>query len=296
MRPQQQIYISAVTDGTRWAAYDHRPGDIFVCAPPKCGTTWMQTIVASLLWPDGNFPGAVMEMGPWFDGLIHDFAELSARLEAQAHRRYIKTHTPADGIPIFDTASYIVVARDGRDAFISFVNHMKHMRADLRERLNAEAIKQGIAPLMEFYGDIHGFFDRWITDAPPLHHLATWWDLRGEPNVLFVHYNDLQADLDCEMRRVAAFLNIDIPAARWPGIVESCTFDSMRADPDKVGNFRRGFEGGAKSFLFKGTNGRWREVLTEGELRRYRDRVEDLLVPEAAYWLEHGSFLTGSRP
>jgi len=98
-----------------------------------------------------------------------------------------------------------------------------------------------------------------------------------------------------EMRRVAAFLNIDLPAARWPGIVERCSFDSMRADPDKVGNFR-GFEGGAKSFLFRGTNGRWREVLAEGELRRYRHRLEDLLVPEAAYWLEHGSFLTGSRP
>ena len=63
MRPQQQIYVSAVTDGTWLAAYNHRPGDNFVCAPPKCGTTWMQTIVASLLWPDGNFPGAVMEMG-----------------------------------------------------------------------------------------------------------------------------------------------------------------------------------------------------------------------------------------
>ena len=76
--------------------------------------------------------------GAWFDGLIHDFAELSARLEAQTHRRYIKTHTPADGIPIFDTASYIVVARDGRDAFVSFGNHMKHMGADLREHLNAQ--------------------------------------------------------------------------------------------------------------------------------------------------------------
>jgi hypothetical protein len=73
MRPQQRIYRSATTDGAWWAAYDHRPGDIFVCTPPKCGTTWMQTIVASLLWPDGNFPGAVIEIGPWFDGLIYDF-------------------------------------------------------------------------------------------------------------------------------------------------------------------------------------------------------------------------------
>ncbi len=54
MRPQQKIYRSAIIDSSRWAAYNHRPGDILVCAPPKCGTTWMQTIVASLLWPDGK--------------------------------------------------------------------------------------------------------------------------------------------------------------------------------------------------------------------------------------------------
>jgi hypothetical protein len=166
MRPQQRIYRTAITDGTRWAAYNHRAGDIFISTPPKCGTTWMQTIVASLLWPDGNFPGVVMETGPWFDGLIYDLDELSTRLEAQTHRRYIKTHTPADGIPIFDTASYVVVARDGRDAFISWVNHMAHMRTDLLGRLNAEAMAQGIDPVMEFRGDIHEFFDGWISDAP----------------------------------------------------------------------------------------------------------------------------------
>src|SRR3712207_9262003 len=95
------------------------------------------------------------------------FRKVSDRWKKHPPPRYNKTHPPADGIPIFDTASYIVVARDGRDAFMSFANHMKHMRADLRECLNAEAIKQGIAPLMEFHGDIHGFFDRWITDALP---------------------------------------------------------------------------------------------------------------------------------
>lgn len=256
----------------------------------------MQTIVASLLWPDGDFPGVVMEMGPWFDGLIYDLDELAARLEAQTHRRYIKTHTPADGVPIFDTASYIVVARDGRDAFISYANHMAHMRADLLGRLNAEAVAQGVDPVTEFRGDVHEFFERWISDAPLMRHIAAWWDLRCEPNVLFVHYNDLKADLEGEMRRVAAFLNIDVSEARWPDVVERCTFESMRADAEKVGNFERAFEGGAGSFLFKGTNGRWREVLTEGELRRYHRRVEDLLAPEAARWLEHGSLSSGSRP
>jgi aryl sulfotransferase len=296
MRPQQKIYRSALIDSARWASYNHRPGDIFVCASPKCGTTWMQTIAASLLWPDGIFPGVVMEMGPWFDGLIYDFAELSARLEAQSHRRFIKTHTPADGIPIFDTASYIVVARDGRDAFVSFVNHRKNLRDDLIERLNTDAMAQSVDPVVKFRGDIHGFFERWITDAPPLRYLASWWDLRDEPNVLLVHYNDLQADLEREMRRVAGFLDIDIPEALWPGVVERCTFERMREEAEKIGNFQRLFEGGAESFLFKGANGRWRGVLTEGELQHYQDRVEELLTPEAAHWLEHGSLLTSLRP
>jgi aryl sulfotransferase len=283
-------------DGTRWASYNHRPGDIFVCASPKCGTTWMQTIVASLLWPDGDFPDAVIEIGPWFDGRIFDFDELMARLEAQSHRRFIKTHTPADGIPIFDTASYIVVARDGRDAFVSFVNHRKNLRDDLIERLNTDAMAQSVDPVVKFRGDIHGFFERWITDAPPLRYLASWWDLRDEPNVLLVHYNDLQADLEREMRRVAGFLDIDIPEALWAGVVERCTFERMREEAEKIGDFQRLFEGGAESFLFKGANGRWRGVLTEGELQRYQDRVQELLTPEAANWLEHGSLVTGWRP
>jgi aryl sulfotransferase len=296
MRPQQKIYRSALIDSARWASYNHRPGDIFVCASPKCGTTWMQTIVASLLWPDGDFPDAVIEIGPWFDGRIFDFDELMARLEAQSHRRFIKTHTPADGIPIFDKASYIVVARDGRDAFVSFVNHRKNLRDDLIERLNTDAMAQSVDPVVKFRGDIHGFFERWITDAPPLRYLASWWDLRDEPNVLLVHYNDLQADLEREMRRVAGFLDIDIPEALWAGVVERCTFERMREEAEKIGDFQRLFEGGAESFLFKGANGRWRGVLTEGELQRYQDRVQELLAPEAANWLEHGSLVTGWRP
>jgi len=289
MRAQRTVYRTPIVDGERWRAYDHRPGDIFICTPAKCGTTWMQTIVASLLWPDGDFPGTAMEIGVWFDGLIYDFDEIKARYAAQTHRRYIKTHTPADGIPIFDTAKYIVVGRDGRDAFMSLFNHARHLRADLIARLNAEAVKRGVEPTTKFDGDIHGFFEAWISDAPLMRHIASWWELRDEPNVLFVHFGDLKRDLEREMRRVGAFLEIEVHEASWPEAVARCTFEEMRENSGKVGDFERVFEGGAKSFLFKGTNGRWREVLTEAELYRYHRRVEELLSPEAARWLEHGA-------
>jgi aryl sulfotransferase len=105
--------------------------------------------------------------------------------------------------------------------------------------------------------------------------------------LLFLHYNDLKSDLAGEMRRVAAFLGVDVPASRWPGVVERCTFESMRARGDEIGSFWN-FEGGAASFLFKGTNGRWRDVLTPTELVAYETRVAELLPTDAAVWLARG--------
>src|SRR3954447_24886106 len=112
-----------VSDNSRWEGFRHRPGDIFVCTPPKAGTTWMQTIVATLLFPDG-VPGVVSYLSPWLDARFDPIDVILERLEAQQHRRFIKTHTPPEGIPWFPDASYIAVARDGRDALMSFDNHL----------------------------------------------------------------------------------------------------------------------------------------------------------------------------
>lgn len=61
-------YRNAVMDNGRWAGFEPRPGDVFVCTPSKCGTTWMQVIVANLLWPDGEFPGPIVNgICPWIE-------------------------------------------------------------------------------------------------------------------------------------------------------------------------------------------------------------------------------------
>jgi aryl sulfotransferase len=48
------------------------------------------------------------------------------------------------------------------------------------------------------------------------------------------------------------------------------------------------FEGGLKSFVFKGTNGRWRDVLTPDELAAYGRRVAATLPAACAAWMAHG--------
>jgi aryl sulfotransferase len=281
-------YRNAVADNRRWAAFEPRPGDVFVCTPPKCGTTWTQAIVASLLWPDGDTPGPVLDISPWIECEADPIDEILARLAAQRHRRFVKTHTPADGIPLFPEAKYIFVGRDGRDAFMSMCNHLERFRNDVRETLNTRAASDGVMPMPGWDGDVHGFFALWLPMLGMLEHVASFWQHRHAANVLLVHFNDLQADLAGEMHRIGDFLDIAVPDAAWPAVVERCTFESMRTRGSALGDFERFFDGGAKSFLFKGTNGRWRDVLTPEELATYAARVAEVLPPAAGLWLERG--------
>ena len=68
----------------------------------------------------------------------------------------------------------------------------------------------------------------------------------------------------------------------------------MRARGDEIGSFWN-FEGGAQSFLFKGTNGRWRDVLRADELAAYACRTAELLPADAAIWLEGGRAARGDN-
>ena len=52
--------------------------------------------------------------------------------------------------------------------------------------------------------------------------------------------------------------------------------------------------GGAKQFIHKGTNGRWREVLTDEDLALYRAARDRTLTEECAIWLEEGRTTTRS--
>ena len=158
-----RVYRNAVMDNARWTGFEPRPDDIFVCTPSKCGTTWMQTIVASLLWPDGNFPGHIVNgICPWIEAKFMPAEAMHAMLKAQTHRRAMKSHSPVDAIPWFPQAKYITVARDGLDAFMSWCNHVQRMK--MIDMLNAQAATEGLPPMKKFDGDYHAFFKIWLEE------------------------------------------------------------------------------------------------------------------------------------
>ena len=109
------------------------------------------------------------------------------------------------------------------------------------------------------------------------------------PNVLLVHFNNLKADLPAEMRRIASFLEIEIGEELWPTLVEHCTFDYMRkAASTNSSLLDVVFQGGANTFFHKGTNDRWRDVLSSADMQRYEEMARANLTPECAHWVATG--------
>src|SRR5271169_3201982 len=111
------------SDSRHWSGYKPRKGDVIIATAPKVGTTWMQQIVNLLIFQSPQ-PRPLRELSPWLDSRIHFPIEVVLpMIEAQTHRRFLKSHLPLDALPIYDEVKYIHVARDGRDACMSLLNH-----------------------------------------------------------------------------------------------------------------------------------------------------------------------------
>ena len=112
-------YVSDEEDSARWTGFPFRGGDIVISTRSKTGTTWCTMICALLIFQTPELPALLGRLSPWLDHLIRPREDVVAMLEAQDHRRFIKTHTPLDGIPIDPRATYVVTGRHPLDAAVS---------------------------------------------------------------------------------------------------------------------------------------------------------------------------------
>jgi len=279
-------------DSTIWNDFSFRDDDIIVATYAKSGTTWTQQIVGQLVFK-GDPNVLVHEISPWLDLRVPPAPEKLAAVEAQQHRRVIKTHLPLDALVFSPKAKYVYVGRDGRDVLFSFYNHHSVANDLWYELLNDTPGRVG-PPIDRPDPDIHRYFRAWLEgDGYPIWSLwesvSTWWQVRDLPNVKLLHFSALKADLESEMRKLAEFLEIEIPEEAWPAIVEHCRFDYMKANADQMTPLGGAvFDGGGKSFINKGMNGRWKDVLSAEESADYEALALEKLGPECAHWLATG--------
>ena len=218
-------------DSTTWNDFRFRPDDIVIATYQKSGTTWVQQIVAQMLFgPDPDLE--VAAMSPWLDLRVPPKAAKLPMVEAQTHRRFLKTHLPLDALVFSPAAKYVYVGRDGRDVVWSVYNHHANANRSWYEALNDTPGRVG-PPIEPPPDDIRRYWREWLDhDGHPFwpfwENVRTWWEVRDLPNVLFVHFANLKRDMPGQMRRIAAFLEVPVDEARWGTILEHCSFDWMK--------------------------------------------------------------------
>ncbi|CAN7995492.1 unnamed protein product [Ixodes hexagonus] len=198
-------------------AYKPRPDDIFIVTYPKCGTTWTQFIVHSIL-NDGAFPEDFVDLmlrSPWLELLGAEAAEKMVRPGA------IKCHLPFHKQPYSVKAKYIYVARNPYDCCVSYYYHLKSFTH----------YGLGDAPFGQF---LEVFLSGRIGAGDYFDHLLSWYKHRNDPNVLLFRYEDLKMDVKTWVLKIADFLGEEYGAklrcddVLLERVVKNTNFESLK--------------------------------------------------------------------
>ena len=288
----------AVWDSTRLNDFPFRGDDILIGTWSKSGTTWMQQLVCQLVF-QGDPEVYGQALSPWPEFRILPKDEAFAIAEEQQHRRFIKTHSPFNCVPYHPTIKYLFVGRDARDVAWSMYHHWEIFTPQAYETFNGipGLVGPPITPLdcdvLEYY---LRFLERgYFTGQSPATNfwscIRSWWVVRDLPNVMLLHYNNLKSDFEGQARRVAEFLEISIPDHVWPAIVEHCSIEYMREQAARYDLLELIFEGGGAKFINKGTNGRWKDILSQEEIDLCDAIAVDELGEACARWLQTGRMI-----
>ena len=289
-------YQTVVSDSARWSRFDHRPGDIVISTPPKCGTTLTQMMCALLIFDGPDFPGRLDDLSPWFDMNTRSDAEVLAEVAAMTHRRFLKTHTPLDGVPEWSDVTYVVVGRDPRDVFVSWEHHSANV--DMERFVTAVDQGVGLDKVAPFVGErpttMAERLDRWLVDESPTAtmsltavagHLDVAWRRRDRDNVLLFHFEDLRDDRVASMRRLAQGLGIDASDARIAELAASASLEQMRSRADDLAPNTKAILSDSTRFFRTGESGEGRAIMTPAQAAVYDERIRRLAPPELSDWL-----------
>jgi hypothetical protein len=292
-----------MADSARWERFAFRPDDVIISTPAKCGTTWMQAIVGMLLLDRVDLGAPISTISPWLDMLIHTDDDVFRLLEAQTHRRFIKTHTPLDGVPRHPSVSYIAVIRHPLDVALSDLDHRANQRTEhmIAMRIAASGPVDPDVAGPDEEPDEPADYLRWFIDndlqltgsgpyslAEYCHQIQTYWNARQEPNVHLFHYVDMWTDLDGEMRRVASLLGAPVDEERWPTFVEAAGLASMRSRAaDTAPNAHTGIWDSPERFFRAGGTRDWASLLSDDDIVHFDTRLRDL-AGDAEDWVLAG--------
>ncbi len=175
-------------------SYQPRPSDIVITPYGKCGTTWLQQTFHTLRTRGDMDFDDISRVVPWIE--TANMLEVDLEAPQRAQPRGFKSHLSYDAIP--KGARYVVCLRDPKDALVSMYRFMEGW-----------FLEPGAVTLDEF-------FQVWQAQSDGAEgggywrHLISWWEQRDNPNVLLFTYEQMNADPQSHVRKLADFSGIPV--------------------------------------------------------------------------------------
>ena len=289
----EKYYRGVFSDTRNWDRFEHRPGDIFICVPPKSGTTWMQTICGLLIFGDPDAQISYTEISPWIEfSLVHELVDQRLEmLSAQTHQRFIKSHSPLDGVPYYEDAIYLICHRHPLDVHFSMWNHVQNMKLENNDHLYTDDLSANFEAFLANGIDGDGF------DQPSLallaHHLNTALAIADRPNVHLFHYDETSRDLPGQMQRIAAAIGVSHTDDLFKKLVVKATFKSMKETAHlSAPGAGAGLWDDPSTFFQSGKGGKWEGKLDNAQLANYKAKLAALLSEEEIGYFERGTLPT----
>jgi aryl sulfotransferase len=133
--------------------------------------------------------------------------------------RLIKTHMPTKLLPIGAKARYIYVTRHPVACFASCADFVAMLLGPLAPSRTE---------LLEWFCSERMWWGPWPD------HVEGWWRAaESHPNVLFVHFEEMKADLAATVDRVAQHLGVALAPHERDAVIRKSHFDYMKEHEDR---------------------------------------------------------------
>jgi len=251
---------------------------------------------ALLLFDGPDFPGRLDDLSPWLDMNTRSDDEVLGQIDAMGYRRFLKTHTPLDGVPDLPDVSYVVVGRDPRDVFVSWEHHVAN--SDVGRFVTAIDESVGLDTVLslrrEHAETVEERLDHWLVDDDPASsmslasvtgHISVSWERRDRDNVHLFHFEDLRDNRAAAMQRLARGIGVDTPPERIVQLAEGASLDRMRARADELAPNTKQIFSDSAGFFRSGESGEGRALMSAEQNAVYQERMAELVSPELRDWL-----------
>lgn len=292
---QSEKYNNRFFDSTVWDDFVFREDDIIVASYAKAGTTLLQQILAQMIF-SGEEDVNLSQISPWLDSVYPESSIKLTLLEAQEHRRFVKTHLPYDFVPYNRDAKYLYIARDGRDIAWSLYRHQCAISEHAQEAIQSEPNSSKKLRVIEApTTSVIDYFAEWLEkDGHPFwpfwENVRSWWQHRNQANLKLLHFDQLTHNLPEQVQDIADFLGTSLSPSHLDLILKHCQFDYMKHHAHRyVPETVRIWKDGGRAFFHKGKSGGWKETLPLELSEQYEAMARSQLGDECANWLLTGS-------